>query len=76
MATEHIPECLDCHSIPHPDDPVRYVDLCRLHNSAPELLRVCKRIYASLKWEEDRSGTTYTGYDSLREAIENAEGAK
>jgi hypothetical protein len=42
--------------------------------AAPALLEALKGLVSSLEWEERRSGTTYSGYDSAREAIARAEG--
>ena len=46
----------------------------RLIASAPDLLEACETILSALRWEEDRSGTTYNGYESLQAAIAKAKG--
>ena len=46
----------------------------RLIAAAPDLLWACVKILASLEWEEERSGTTYCGYEDLKAAIAKAKG--
>jgi hypothetical protein len=41
-----------------------------------ELLAAAKTLVASLKWEEGRSGTTYSGYEQAKAAIARAEGVR
>lgn len=42
--------------------------------AAPALLEALKRLCDSLAWEENRSGTTYSGYESAKAVIVQAEG--
>jgi hypothetical protein len=48
----------------------------RLIAAAPELLKALQTLTESLKWEEDRSGTTYNGYELAQAAIRKAEGGE
>ena len=42
--------------------------------AAPAMLEALQRLCASLAWEETRSGTTYSGYESAKAAIRSATG--
>ena len=46
----------------------------RLIAAGPTMLEALKRLCDSLAWEENRSGTTYSGYESAKAAIAQAEG--
>lgn len=46
----------------------------RINAAAPDLLAALETLIASLEWEENRSGTTYNGFDTARRAIAKAKG--
>jgi hypothetical protein len=48
----------------------------RLIAAAPELLAALRSLVESLTWEKNRSGTTYAGYETARDAIRKATEAR
>lgn len=46
----------------------------RLIAAAPAMLEALQRLCDSLAWEENRSGTTFSGYESAKAAIRAATG--